>query len=279
MRAGADDEDRKDLNKVRKRSGVLIGVGAVGVEESAAVGAQHLDGFLRGHGTLTDGLRLSGLLKRMRGRVRAQVLRNSLPDQQQCVDDARGPQHIEQGARHVDPEVADGGGVGALDAADKSYGDHDARRRRPEVVRGEAGHLGEIAHGGLGRVELPVGVGGEAGGSVPGQIGRDGAKVRGVEGQEGLQALEEVGEKQGDRGEAQHGVRVFAPAHFLSCVDGAELVDEPFAGAQHGVEPGAFALEDAGKVDAHRANRGKQDDAVDGELQPPIGGHSEFLRE
>ena len=31
-------------------------MGAVGVEEAAAVGAEHLDGFLRGDGTLCDGL-------------------------------------------------------------------------------------------------------------------------------------------------------------------------------------------------------------------------------
>ena len=58
--ARADDEDRKNLQEVRERRRILIGMRAVGVEESAAVGAQHLDGFLRGHRALADGLRLEG---------------------------------------------------------------------------------------------------------------------------------------------------------------------------------------------------------------------------
>ena len=122
------------------------------------------------------------LLERVRHGVGVQVLRNSLPDQQQRVDDAGGQQDVEQRARHVDPEVADGGRGGALDAADQRDGHHDAHRRRPEVVRRQAGHLGEIAHGGFGRVELPVGVGGEAGGGVPGQIGAHAGKCCGFQG-------------------------------------------------------------------------------------------------
>ena len=48
--------------------GFSIGVGAVGVEESAAVGAQHLDGFLRSYRTLRDGLRR--VFQRMRAMCR-----------------------------------------------------------------------------------------------------------------------------------------------------------------------------------------------------------------
>ena len=45
--AGGDEEDGEHLEEVRERCGVLEGMRAVGVEEAAAVGAQHLDGFLR----------------------------------------------------------------------------------------------------------------------------------------------------------------------------------------------------------------------------------------
>ena len=83
---------------------------------------------------------------------------------------------------------------GALDAANQRDGDHDAHGRRPEVVRRQAGHLGEIAHGGFGRVELPVGVGGEAGGGVPGQVGADAGEMLRIPGQVRLQALDGVGE-------------------------------------------------------------------------------------
>ena len=44
--AGRNDEDGKDLEKVGKRSRIFVRVRTVGVEESATVGAEHLDGFL-----------------------------------------------------------------------------------------------------------------------------------------------------------------------------------------------------------------------------------------
>ena len=123
-------------------------------------------------------------------------------------------QDVEQRARHVDPEVADGGRRGALDAADQGHGDRDAHRRREEVVRRKAGHLGEIAHGGFGRVGLPVGVGGEAGGGVPGQVGAHAGEVLRVPGQDSLQPLDGVGDHHADGGEAQHRKGVFAPVHL-----------------------------------------------------------------
>ena len=69
-------------------------MGAVSVEETAAVGAQHLDGFLRGHRSLGDGLGLRGLFQRMGLRIAVQVLRNALPNQKQRIDQRGGQQHI-----------------------------------------------------------------------------------------------------------------------------------------------------------------------------------------
>ena len=60
--AGGDEEDGEHLQEVRERRGVLEGMRAVGVEEAAAVGAEHLDGFLRGDRALRDGLRGDGLV-------------------------------------------------------------------------------------------------------------------------------------------------------------------------------------------------------------------------
>ena len=117
---------------------------AVGVEESAAVGAEHLDGFLRSDRPWP--MVCAAVLERVHGGVGMEILRNALPDQQQRVDDAAGQQDVEQRARHIDPEVADGAGLRALDAADERDGDDDAHGRRPEVVRGQAGHLGQVAH-------------------------------------------------------------------------------------------------------------------------------------
>ena len=45
---GRDEQDQEDLQEIGERRGVLEGVGGVGVEKAAAVGAQFLDGLLGG---------------------------------------------------------------------------------------------------------------------------------------------------------------------------------------------------------------------------------------
>ena len=120
---------------------------------------------------MADRLRLRRLFERMRDGVLAEVLRNALRDQQQRVNKRAGDEDVERSAGHIDPEVADGRRRGALDATNQRDSNHDARGRRPEVVRGQAEHLSQIAHGAFRRVELPIGVGGKTGGGVPGQIG------------------------------------------------------------------------------------------------------------
>ena len=68
---GRDDQDGQHFQEVRQRRGVLIGMGRVGVEEAAAVGAQQLDRFLRGHRTHRQrlGLRDRRVGDRLAGRV------------------------------------------------------------------------------------------------------------------------------------------------------------------------------------------------------------------
>ena len=57
-----DREDQNHLEEIREWSGIFERMRAVGVEKSAAVGAEHFDGFLRrdradGDGLLRDCLR------------------------------------------------------------------------------------------------------------------------------------------------------------------------------------------------------------------------------
>ena len=156
----------------------------------------------------------------------------------------------------------------------------DARRRRPEVVRREAGHLSQIAHGGLGRIELPVGIGGKAGGGVPCQIGADvGQMLRVPHRQQTLQPLKAVGEQQAYSRETEHGKCILAPVHLLAGVDAGELVNKPFDRTKHRIQPGALAFQHASQIDAYRTNARQQNRGVKAKLQPAIDGHSEFLRE
>ena len=169
---------------IAERRGILERMGTIGVKETTAIGAQHLDGFLGRDRTLRNGLigyrihhgfavladhRLtirSGLLHLLRLNqlyrvIRFQVLHGSLGNQSQSVDDAHRQQQPERGARHVHPEVANGFFFPPCNASYESDGKRDADGRRSKVVIREPGHLGEIAHRGLTRIVLPVGVGGE----------------------------------------------------------------------------------------------------------------------
>ena len=63
--AEGDDEDGEHLQPVGQAGGVLEGMGRVGVERPAAVGAQLLDDLLGGEGAAGDDL--LGTLQRGRG--------------------------------------------------------------------------------------------------------------------------------------------------------------------------------------------------------------------
>ena len=98
-------EDRDHLHEIRQRRRIFEGMRGVGVEEAAAIGAEHLDGDLRGD--RADGDRLLGAFERRRIDIGPKRLRDALPDQEQRVDDADRQQDVERAARDIDPEIAD----------------------------------------------------------------------------------------------------------------------------------------------------------------------------
>ena len=151
--------------------GVLKGMGGVDVEEAAAVGAQVFDDLHRGDWPLGDGLRLP--VQGMHDRVGVEVLDHALRDEDQRDHDADGQQDVERAARQVDPEVAQVLRAAAGQAAHQCHRQRDARGGGDELVKGQAGHLRQVAHGLLAGVVLPVGVGGEAGGGIEGQLRLD----------------------------------------------------------------------------------------------------------
>ncbi len=76
---GGQHRDGQHREEIDQRRRILVRVGAVGVEESAAVGSQVLDELERGDGSLRDGL--DSALQSVDLRVRRKVERYALPDQ------------------------------------------------------------------------------------------------------------------------------------------------------------------------------------------------------
>ena len=137
-------------------------------------------------------------------------------------------QQDSQGAAHqVDPEVAQLTGAAPRETAHQGDRHRHADGRGDEVLHRQTGHLHQVALGGLAGVGLPVGVGDEADGGVPGQRrGHRGAGVVEVQRQLALHQLEEEQEQDADRRERQHAAGVGAPGLLGFRVGADQPVDD-----------------------------------------------------
>ena len=267
---------------------------AIGVDEAAAVGAENLDGFLRGDGTLRDHLigdglggglavRAGGLhglrIQKLRGVVRPQVLNHALGDENQRNHQARGEQNPEHAARRIHPEIADGLRFLARDAANNGDGQRDADRRRNKVVIGEPGHLREIAHRRFAAVVLPVGVGGERSGGVEREMRLDAGEVLRIPGHpaESLNALDQVEHQHADAAEQQHRDGVFLPIHLVRCVDARAAIEQPLERPQNRIEKRLLARKHAGHKNAQRLGDRQQHDKKQNDLKPAVRSHGQNL--
>jgi hypothetical protein len=160
----------------------------VRVEESAAIGTQNLDGLLRCH--RPHGQRLSvgrgglgqrialGVLERHAGGVElgvvvlecldrrhilvgVEVLNDALTHEEHRERAAQRQQQVQGNARQVHPEIADSLCGTARKTANQRKRNRNAGGRREKILHGERRHLREVAHRGLARVRLPIGVGDE----------------------------------------------------------------------------------------------------------------------
>ena len=131
-------------------------------------------------------------------------------------------QDVERAACDIDPEIADRLRRGAREAADEHDRQHDAGRRRQEVLVREAEHLREVRHRALAAVVLPVGVGDEADRGIEGEIGRHGRLLGRVERQRRLQTHHDVEDEKAADVEQQHGDRVGEPTLLALLVDAAD---------------------------------------------------------
>ena len=114
----------------------------IGVEEAAAICAEHLDRDLRGDRADCD--RLLGALQRRCFDIGAERLRYALPNEEQRKHDANRHQDVERAAGDIDPEAADRLCRRARKTADERNRQHDAGRRRQKVLMRHAQHLREV---------------------------------------------------------------------------------------------------------------------------------------
>ena len=246
----AEREDRDDLHVVRQRGRVFERMRGIGVEEAAAIGAEHLDRDLRGHRPDRDGL--LGAFQRRCIDIGAERLRNALPDQEQRVGHADRQQDIERAAGDIDPEIADGAHRMPREAADQRDREHDAGRRRQVVLVRQAEHLHEIRHRAFAAVVLPVGIGDEAHRRVERQILGDGGLLGRIERQSRLQAHQGVKNEKAADMEQQHADRIGHGMLLLPLVDAGDLVDHELDRPQDRRQERALAVEDARHIGAEQ---------------------------
>ncbi len=110
-----EDQDADALEVVAPGAGVLVGVGRVGAEEAAAVGAEVLDGQHGGHRTASDGLRLRPAVIARAHRVRLdrgcgggllERHRHARRHQQDTAKQAGRDEHVGDHSPHIEVVIA-----------------------------------------------------------------------------------------------------------------------------------------------------------------------------
>ena len=261
-----DEEQAGDLEQVGQAVGGGERVGRVGVPEAAAVGAELLDGLLARHRAAGNGLHVALHSGDLGGAV--EVLDDPPPHEDDGKHHGERQEHPQGGPGEVHPEVADGDAPAARQAPDQGDGHGEADGGGHEVLHREARHLGEVAHGELTPVVLPVCVGDEAPRGVEGRRGGDPDGIGGVERQPLLHALEQVEEQHRHRAEGQQRVRVDVPALLALGVDPRQAVDEALDGQEHAVTRRGPAAEDQGEVGAEQPRPQGDEPDERGELEP-----------
>ena len=161
----------------------------------------------------------------------------------------------------------------AREAADQRHRQHDAGRRRQEVLVRQAEHLHEIGQRAFAAVVLPVGVGDEAHRRVEREVLGDRRLPGRIERQQGLEAQQRVEDQKAADVEEQHGDRVGEPVLLARLVDAAGPVERGLDRPQHRRQEGALAVEHARHVAAERLHQRDDDRAIEQDLNPADDGH------
>ena len=267
----ADCEDRHHLDHVGNGVRVLERMRGIGVEETTAIGAEHLDRQLRRHGA--DRNRLPRPFQGLREDVTTQCLRHAEPDVNEGEYDADGQKHIERRTDHIHPEIADGLAGSACEGADKPDGNRHARRSGHKVLYGEASHLGEIGHGAFAAIVLPVGIGDEADCRVEGEFRPDCRHSFRIIWQSGLKTHQDIKQDKTEKVEEEHGKRIGRPVLFFAPTRPGKGIKAALDGCENRRKQGAFATKDTRHIEAERLHQRDNDPAEKQDLKPSIEGH------
>jgi hypothetical protein len=229
------------------------------VEEPASVRAELLDRDLRSGGP--ECKRLPGHrspvgvghgLEQRHAHVRAKCLHYSLRNQNQGEYDRQGQQDVDDGACHINPEVADRRRFPPNQAAQQRHENCHARGGRYEVLHRQAEHLRQVAQRGFAAVVLPICVRDEADGCVEGQVRTHRSHAGGIQRQKTLQALQCVEEREPKGVEQEHVDGITLPARFSLEPHASDLVDRAFYRLQPASRPGRASLIDRRHVRPER---------------------------
>ncbi len=267
-----DQQDGEHLEEVRDAVRVLERDGRVRVEVATSVRAELLDGDLRGDGAARD--RLLSALERRHGLVAGERLRDALGDEDDREDDGERQEDVGERAIEVDPEVPELPRRAAGEPAHEGREHRHPDRGRDEVLHGQARHLAEVGHRALARVVLPVRVRDEARRRVHGDVREHAREVGRVEGQQSLEAEDEVEEDRERAHEDERRLRVALPVLPAVGPRADEPVEAPLGEAEPAGEAEAVRV-DPGHVAAEGIREEDEDDRVEDDLPDPGAAHLE----
>jgi hypothetical protein len=137
-----------------------------------------------------------------------------------------------------------------------------------EILHREAEHLAQVAHRGLPAIALPIGIGHKARRGIEGELGPDRRHAGRVERQLCLEPLQQIEHDEAGEVEQQQRHRIGDPVLFFVLPGAGGAVEAALDRAQHRLQPGALAVEDARHVAAERSDERNDDPAENEDLKP-----------
>ncbi len=207
----------------------------VGVEEAAAVGAEHLDRLLGGDRAHRDRLCEAG--DRVHDQVVGEIGDHALGGEHDRGDHRQRREHIQDRAHQVLPEVADSLATAPDYPPDQRDRHDDPDACRQPVLHCEPNHLAEVGHRGLAAVELPVGVRHERRDGVERDVPRRRVVAERVQ-QMGnprgvLRAQHEIQEQPAHEREHDQALGVCLPVLLVRGIDVQDFVEKPLGDGEY----------------------------------------------